>query len=268
MKRTVIFLAGWWCALTLPAQDWARAKLEKSPRHQEWITVTNGVHPLQCFVVYPESKSKAPAVVMIHEIYGLTDWAREMADELAAEGCIVVAPDLLSGAGPGAGGTDGFANQSSATKAVSLLPPGQVIGDLNATVDYAAKIPAANGKVAVVGFCWGGGQAFRLATSNPNLKAVFVFYGPPPTPDSEAKIACPVYGFYGGNDQRVTVTVPKAAESRRAAGKKFEPVIYDGAGHGFMRAGEAPDANADNKKARAAAFLRLTNLLKQLSAEN
>lgn len=252
-------------ALALPAQDWARSKLEKSPRHQEWVKLKNGTREVQCFVVYPEVKDKATVIVMIHEIFGLSDWAREMTDGLAAEGYIVVAPDLLSGAAPGGGGSDAFTNQSAVTKAVSMLPPSQVTGDLNAAVDYAAKIPSANGKVAVAGFCWGGGQAFRLATNNKDLKAAFVFYGPPPqNPDDMAKINCPVYGFYGGNDQRVTVTVPTAAEIMRAAGKHYEPVIYDGAGHGFMRAGEAPDASDANKKARDAAIKRLLGLLKQL----
>ena len=79
-----------------------------------------------------------------------------------------------------------------------------------------------------------------------------------------AKIACPVYGFYGGNDARVTATVPKATEQMKAAGKTYEPVTYDGAGHGFMRAGEAPDANEANKKARNDAFQRLLALLKTI----
>jgi carboxymethylenebutenolidase len=266
MRKIVLLLClAWLSAVVAPAQDWARARLEKSPRHQEWVKLNNGAREVQCFVVYPEVKDKATAIVMIHEIFGLSDWAREMADELAAEGYIVVAPDLLSGAGPNGGGSDTFTNQGATTKAVSLLPPDQVTGDLNAAVEYAAKIPSANGKVVVAGFCWGGGQAFRLATTNPDIKAAFVFYGPPPQkPDSEAKINCPVYGFYGGNDQRVTVTVPKAAEAMRAAGKHYEPVIYDGAGHGFMRVGEAPDASDANKKARAAAFQRLLDLLKKI----
>jgi carboxymethylenebutenolidase len=252
-------------ALALPAQDWARAKLEKSPRHQEWVKLKSGSREVQCFVVYPEVKDKATAIVMIHEIFGLTDWAREMADELAAQGYIVVAPDLLSGAGPNGGGSDSITNQSAATKAVSMLPPDQVTADLAAAVDYAEKIPAANGKVVVAGFCWGGGPAFRFATNNMGVKATFVFYGPPPqNPDAMAKIKCPVYGFYGGNDARVTVTVPKAAEAMRAAGKTYEPVIYDGAGHGFMRAGESPDASDANKKARDQAFQRLLDLMKKI----
>src|ERR1035438_7094396 len=223
----------------VPAQDWARTKLEKSPRHQEWIKVKNGSREVQCFVVYPELKDKATAIVMIHEIFGLSDWAREMADELAAEGYIVVAPDLLSGAGPSGGGSDSFTNQSAVTKAVSMLPPDQVTGDLNAAADYAAKIPAANGKIVIAGFCWGGGQSFRFATNNKDVKAAFVFYGPPPSGDDMAKINCPVYGFYGGNDARITATVPKATDQMKAAGKTYEPVTYDGAGHGFMRAGRS-----------------------------
>ncbi len=191
-------------ALVLPAQDWARMKLEKSPRHQEWVKIKSGAREVQCFVVYPEVKDKATAIVMIHEIFGLSDWAREMADELAGAGYIVVAPDLLSGMGPGGGGIDSFTNQSAVTKAVSMLPPEQVTADLNAAADYAAKIPACNGKVVVAGFCWGGGQSFRFATNNKDVKAAFVFYGTPPNSDDMAKINCPVYGFYGGNDARET----------------------------------------------------------------
>ncbi len=251
-------------ALPLPAQDWARARLDKSPRHQEWVSLKHDGRSVQCFVVYPEVPGKATAIVMIHEIFGLSDWAREMADELAAQGYIVVAPDLLSGAGPNGGGSDAFTNQSAVTRAVSMLPADQVTADLNAAVAYATNIPAANGNVVVAGFCWGGGQSFRFATHNPNLKAAFVFYGPPPSPEETANIHCPVYGFYAGNDARVTVTVPKATEQMRAAGKQYEPVIYPGAGHGFMRLGEAPDASAANKKARDQAFGRFMELLKKI----
>ena len=265
MKRIFPLLAALiFASLAAPAQDWARTKLEKSPRHQEWVKIKNGAREVQCFVVYPEVKDKATAIVMIHEIFGLSDWARAMADELAAEGYIVIAPDLLSGLGPNGGGSDAFTNQSAVTKAVSMLPPEQVTADLNAAADYAAKISAANGKVVVAGFCWGGGQAFRFAANNKDVKAAFVFYGPPPSGDDMAKISCPVYGFYGGNDARVTATVPKAAEQMKATGKIYEPVTYDGAGHGFMRAGEAPGAGEANKKARDDAFQRWLDLLKKI----
>jgi carboxymethylenebutenolidase len=263
MKRFIFTLAIFlFAASGLQAQDWAKMKLAQSPRHQEWVKVTHGPREVQCFVVYPEVKDKATTIVLIHEIYGLTDWACEMADELAAEGYIVIAPDLLSGAVTNGGTEELIKSGGNVGKAIMALPPAQITADLAAAVDYVTNIPAANGRVVVAGFCWGGGQSFRFATDNQDVKAAFVFYGTPPDSGDMAKIACPVYGFYGGNDARVTATVPKATDQMKVAGKTYEPVIYDGAGHGFMRAGEAPDANDANKKARADAFQRWVGLLK------
>jgi len=248
-----------------PAQDWARTKLEKSPRHSEWIKIKQGARELQCFVVYPEVKDKATTIVMIHEIFGLSDWARAMADELAEAGYIVVAPDLLSGSATNGGGTEELIKAGgNVGKAIQALPPAQITADLAAAVDYAAKLDASNGKVLVAGFCWGGGQAFRFAANSKDVKAAFVFYGPPPSADDMARISCPVHGFYAGNDARVTATVPKATEQMKAAGKIYDPATYDGAGHGFMRAGEAPDASEANKKARDEAFKRWLELLKKI----
>ena len=229
------------------------------------MKVKHDSREVQCFVVYPEVKDKATAIVLIHEIFGLTDWACEMADELAAEGYIVIAPDLLSGSATNGGGTEELIKSGgNVGKAIQALPSEQITADLTAAAEYVAKLPACNGKVVVAGFCWGGGQAFRFATNDKDLKAAFVFYGTPPSTDDMAKIACPVYGFYGGNDARVTATVPKTTDQMKAAGKTYEPVTYDGAGHGFMRAGEAPNANAANKKARDEAFQRCLNLLKSI----
>jgi len=254
---------------SMMAQDWAKQKLDKSPRHQEWVDVKQGSRTVKAFIVYPEVKSKATAVVVIHEIFGLSDWVRGVADQLAEAGYIAIAPDLLSGMGPQGGGSSEFADRGAVTQAVQKLPADQVTADLNAVADYVAKLPAANGKVAVAGFCWGGGQSFRFATNRPNLAAAFVFYGTgPESPDAIAKIKAPVYGFYGGNDARVTSTVPKSTEMMKAAGKKYEPVTYEGAGHGFMRSGEDPtanDANKDaNKKAHDEAWARWKALLKKL----
>ena len=248
------------CAPLAAAQDWAQAKLQKSPRHGEWVTVKHGDRAVQTFVVYPESASKTPVVLIIHEIFGLTDWAQELADEVAAAGYIAVAPDLLSGMAPNGGRTKDFP-QGGATEAVSHLNPDQITADLNAVADYALKIPAANGKLFVAGFCWGGGQSFRFATNRSDLAAAFVFYGVPPTADAMARINAPVYGFYAGNDARIGATVPSTIEQMKAAGKTYEPVTYDGAGHGFMRAGEAPDATPANAKARDDAWARWKKLL-------
>ncbi len=248
----------------LHAQDWARARLDSSPRHHEYVNVKSAGRTVQVFVDYPEVKGKVPVVLLIHEIFGMTDWSKEMADEIAALGYVVVEPDLLSGMGPGGGGTSSFAGQDAAVKAVSMLDPAQVAADLNAVADYGEKLPAANGKLAVTGFCWGGGKSFLFATERPDLRAAFVFYGPPPPDPAIKNIHAPVYGFYAGNDARITATVPATEAAMKAAGKTYKPVVYEGAGHGFMRAGEAPDANPANKKAREEGFARLTALLKEM----
>ncbi len=247
------------------AQDWARARVEKSPRHREWVTVKHDGRAVETFVVYPEVKVKMPVVLVIHEIFGMTDWVQYLADQVAEAGYIAVAPDLLSGMGPNGGRSSAFpageGMSSPAVEAVSHLNPDQVTADLNAVADYALKIPAANGKLFVTGFCWGGGQSFRFATHRADLTAAFVFYGPPPAKEAMAAITAPVYGFYAGNDARIGATVPDTREQMKAAGKTFEPVTYDGAGHGFMRAGEAPDASGANRQARMDAWARWKKLL-------
>ena len=277
MKNRLPYLAARWfscialltaLAFTTPtafAQDWAKQKLNKSPRHQEWVKLTHGNRTVDAFVVYPEVSHKAPVVVLIHEIFGLSDWARSMADDIAAMGYIVVAPDLLSGFGPNGGGTSAFPDQQAVTKAVSGLDADIVTADLNAAADYGKKLPAANGKLAVTGYCWGGGKSFLFATERHDLSAAFVFYGPPPPTASMTSIAAPVYGFYAGNDARITATIPDAKTAMAAAGKKYDPVVYDGAGHGFMRAGEDPgDTNPANATARTEGLNRLEALLNGL----
>ena len=266
MNRIVFLLATILLVATKsPAQDWAKARLEKSPRHLEWVKVKHGDREVNCFLAFPEVKEKATAVVVIHEIFGLSDWVRGVADQLAEAGYIAIAPDLLSGAAPGGGGTAELGGVDGVRKVIGSLPPDQITADLNAVVDYVAKLPAANGKVAVGGFCWGGGQTFRFATNNPNIKAAFAFYGTGPEGAADiARIVSPVFGFYGGNDARVNATISSSTELMKKAGKTYEPVIYDGAGHGFMRAGEAPDANDANKKARDEAWQRLRDVLRKL----
>jgi carboxymethylenebutenolidase len=241
----------------LLAQDWAKGRLEKSARHGEWVEIKSGDRTIKAFVVYPAAKNKTSVVLVIHEIFGLTDWVRGICDQLAENGVIAIAPDLLSG--------QTFSDIDGARKAISALPKEQVKSDLDATSDYALKIPATDGTLTVCGFCWGGGWAFGYANENPKLKAAYSFYGP--TPDEASGVAtipCPVYGFYAENDERVNATIPKAKELMKTAGKRYEPVIYNGATHGFMREGEMPNANEANKKARDDAWARWKMLLKQL----
>jgi carboxymethylenebutenolidase len=261
MKRIVLSMALFVLAMPLMAQDWAREKVEKSPRHREWVTVKHDGRSVETFVVYPESKDKRPVVLVIHEIFGMTHWVQDLADQLAEAGYIAVAPDLLSGMGPNGGRSTAFTEQGKAMEAVSHLNADQITADLNAVADYGLKLPSSSGKLFVTGYCWGGGQSFRFATNRKDLKAAFVFYGPPPDKDAMKNITAPVYGFYGGNDNRIGSTIPQAKQDMAAAGKTYDPVIYEGAGHGFMRAGEAPDANEGNKKARNDAWERWKGLL-------
>lgn len=289
-RRPVLLLVACSLLLTLmsplrraEAQDWAKAALDKSPRHREYVAIQAGGRVVNTFVVYPEVPTTAPVIVMIHEIFGLSDWAKLMADELAAKGYIVLAPDLLSGSGPGivspesaaagsdssahadhmsgmahgstmgsgsaTSGTDSYKSMDEITKAVSGLPPAQVMSDLDAVANFGVKLPSANGTLFVAGFCWGGGKTFAFATHHKGLAAAFVFYGPPPPASALTTISAPVYGFYAGNDARIGATVPDTITAMKAAGKSYEPVTYAGAGHGFMRAGQAPDATPENRKA-------------------
>ncbi|MEP6604095.1 MAG: dienelactone hydrolase family protein [Spartobacteria bacterium] len=259
MKRLSFALAFVFIAHTLSAQDWAKPRLEKSSRHREYVDIKSGDRTIKAFVVYPESKDKTPVVLVIHEIFGLTDWVKSLCDQLAENGVIAICPDLLSGqAYPD--------DVDGAVKAISALPKPQVKADLDATAEYAlTKIPSANGTLAICGFCWGGGWTFGYANENAKLKGAYSFYGTAAdSADAVKNIACPVFGFYGENDARVNATIPKAEELMKAAGKKYEPVIYKGAGHGFMREGEMPNAGDANKKARDDAWARWKTLLKQL----
>lgn len=247
-------------ASSIMAQDWARATVDKSPRHREWVTVKHDGRSVETYVVYPESKKNTPVIVVIHEIFGMSDWVQDVADQFAAAGYIALAPDLLSGMAPGGKGTSGFSTDAIG-KAIRDLPPDQITSDLNAVADYGLKLPAATKKLFVTGFCYGGGQSFRFATNRPDLAAALVFYGPPPDKDAMARIKAPVFGFYAGNDARIDATIPDTEAAMKAAGKKYEPVTYEGAGHGFMRAGEQPDPTPANAKARAEAWARIKKIL-------
>jgi carboxymethylenebutenolidase len=263
LNQFVMLAAAVLASGTADAQEWAKARLDKSPRHLEWVKVKQGAREIQSFIAYPEVKDKATAVIIIHEIFGLTDWVRGVADQLAEAGYIAIAPDLLSGTAPNGGGTSELGGADGVRRAITSLPAAQITADLGAIMDYVSKLPACNGKVVVGGFCWGGSQTFRFATNNKEIKAAFAFYGTGPEAEGEiARINCPVYGFYGGNDARVTATVPKSTTLMKQAGKTYEPVIYEGAGHGFMRAGEAPDPTPANKQAHDEAWKRWLQVLK------
>jgi carboxymethylenebutenolidase len=239
----------------------ALEQISKSPRHSEWVTVdAGGGDQVNLWVVYPERKEKASVVLVVHEIFGLNDWARGVADSLAAAGFIAVAPDFLSGKGPdGKGSPSMTVDQARALN--SALNPDEVFRRLDVAAKYATALPAARAEYGVVGFCWGGGISFGYAARQPALKASVVYYGTSPAKEALATIKAPVLGLYGGNDARVNATVGPAVEEMKKLGKRYETETYDGAGHGFLRQLEG-QAGANLKAAQAAwprtlAFLKL-----------
>jgi carboxymethylenebutenolidase len=253
-------------ASALCAQDWAKQKLDQSPRHREWVKVSAEGRPVEAYVVYPEVSKKAPVVLVIEEIFGLSDWAQLVTDEFAAAGYIAIVPDLLSGKGPNGGGTKSMTSDQIG-QGMRDLKPDEITADLNAAADYALHLPASSGKLFVAGFCFGGGQSFRYATNRPDLQAAFVFYGGAPTDDASLKrVKAPVYGFYGGSDARVTATVEPTKKQMAELGKTYEPIVYEGAGHGFMRAGEDPGNKVEaNAQARDKAWVKVKEALDKLS---
>ncbi|MEO8191099.1 MAG: dienelactone hydrolase family protein [Acidobacteriota bacterium] len=248
-----------------PSEEQAKAALDKSPRHGDYADVRlpggGSPAPIRTWIVYPERKDKAGVVILIHEIFGLSDWMRGVADQLAREGFIAVVPDLVSGRGPGGGGTESAASRDDVVKLVRGLTPEETTARLNAVRDWATRLPAANGKSATVGFCWGGGQSFAYAAAQPALNGAVVYYGSAPDPAQIAKIGAPVVGFYGGDDARISTTIPATEAEMKKSGKSYESHVYDGAGHGFLRAQQ--DRNGANLKAASDAWPRTVAFLKE-----
>ncbi len=217
------------------AQDWAKARLEKSPRRQEQVVVNQ----VATFIVYPESKDKKPVVLLIHDRAGLTDWFKSLADQVAAMGYLALAPDVSSGPG--------------------------LTAQLNAVADYGKKLSASNGTLFVAGIGWGGEQSFRFAADRSDVAAALVICGASPDKDAIARVKGTIFGFYAANDQRINATVPPAQAAAKAADIVFEAVTYDGVGPEFMQSGDAPDAKPADKLARGYALERMKSVLDMIS---
>ena len=260
------------------AQAWATASLQHSPREHQWVTLVLGGRTMKAFVTFPQGRPKGPAVLVLHEVFGLTDSTLATADRIAAVGHVTVAPDMLSGFAPDGGGTSAFPTSRIAGDFMTVLPDETVNANLAAWSDYAAKLPGADGKVAMVGLSWGGGAAFRYAASqghHANLRGVFVFYdvGPPATTQGPGKagtiapmtvdaIDVPVYGFYPAQDVRVMKSLAQTKVAMAAARKTFDPVGYEKAEHAFMRlSADRADRNPANAEALQASLVRLAALL-------
>lgn len=244
-----------------PVEADAKARLESSPRHGEWVSVDAGSGDMvDLWVVYPERADRAPVVVVVHEIFGLSDWVRAVADQLAAEGFIAVAPDFLSGKAPGGKGSSAV-TADGARALIATLQPAEITRRLDAAARYATSLPAATREFGVVGYCWGGGISFSYATQQPDLDAAVVYYGTSPATDTLSRAQAPILGLYGGSDARVNATVPAAEAELKRLGKRFEAETYAGAGHAFLR--QQTGQSGANMAAAEKAWPRTVQFLKE-----
>jgi carboxymethylenebutenolidase len=244
-----------------PGEKEARAALDNSPRHGEWVDVSYEERPIRTWIVYPERKDKAPVIIIIHEIFGLSDWIRSVADQLAKEGFIAIAPDLISGFGPNGGGSESVSSRDSVVMLIRNLTAEETYKRLNAVRSYAIKLPAADGKYATVGFCWGGGRSFGYACVQSDVSAAIVYYGTAPDAKELATLNAPVLGLYGRDDARVGATIEPASIEIKKLGRIFEHESYEGAGHGFLRA--QSDRNGANLSATEKAWPRMLEFLRK-----
>ena len=253
-------------AQRLPADGTtATARLAASPRHGEWVMYDAGDGDrVQAWVAYPERSDAAPVVVVIHDIRAMSDWARAVGDQLAAEGFIAVVPDLLSGKGRNGAGTESMA-ASDVGRAIRDLDPAEVNRRLRAAAAYGTSLPAATGQVGVVGFCWGGSTSFAFAVDYAELDAAVVYYGTSPPTEALASIQAPVLGLYGGSDNRVNSTIPAAQAELDRLSKRYEVNIYDGAGHGFL--GRQDGQDGANQAASEGAWPATISFFRELLEE-
>ncbi|HEY4312539.1 MAG TPA: dienelactone hydrolase family protein [Pirellulales bacterium] len=262
MWRCYVFLAIVTLAVQLPVTS-ARAGEDGAPqRRAEWVQIASPAgRSLKTYVVRPVDVAPTRAVVIVHENRGLTTWELEIADRLADAGHLAIAPDMLSESGPDRGGSASFDSTAAARDAIHGLQSDAILVDLDAVVEYANTIRVATDGVVVVGFCWGGGQVFRYAAHNTQLAAAVVFYGPAPNEELLKQVSAPVYGFYGEQDVPISADVPKIKSRMKTFAKNYQPEVFAGARHGFMRSGALPDAGPADRKAHDEAWVRFAQLL-------
>ena len=251
-----------------PSEADAADVLAASPRHGEWVDIelAGSDRPIATWIVRPEGSVDAPVVLVIHEIFGLTDWVRAVADRLAENGFVAVVPDLLSGLGPDGGGTASVASRDQVVRLIRSLEPADAIARLDAVRDHAVTLPATTGRIAALGFCWGGSTSFAYAVTQPHLQAAVVYYGSSPVETADYHlVGVLVLGLYGGDDERVNATIPTAEREMARYGKHFETEIFAGAGHGFLRAQEG--RYGANRDASLRAWRRTIEFLRRYTDE-
>lgn len=252
-ERTRGLVRGLSGGVVLTAAALLTARLPAPPPadiHAEYVKYASGRDTITAYLAYPERKTPAPGVVVIHEIFGMSDFVRQTTEQLAKDGFVAIAPDLLSRRG----GTP--ASPDDARKLIAGLNPDTVTLDLDAAVAYLRTLKAVqHDRIGVIGFCWGGGQSFRYATTNPVLRAFVVCYGPGPDAAAIARIRAKGLGVYAENDARIDAGLADVAAAVKQYGKDYRYSVYPGVGHGFLRSRDKPDV-ADSAWSAVVRFFR------------
>jgi carboxymethylenebutenolidase len=250
----------------------APARLAASPRHGEWVKFPVGQgtsDTVMAWVVYPSSRAKAPVVVVVHEIFGLSTWVRGVADQVAADGFIAIAPDFLSRVRGGPSTVELSAD--TARRLINGVDAAERNRIISAAASYAMTQPSAEQRYAVIGYCWGGSTTFMHAVnggvkgfsggvafygtpySNPGTPATATTAAVPATPnaDSIAKIHVPVMLLSGSKDMRITASMPAIDSIMKSLKKDYYGKNYEGAVHGFLRAQDDPKPARDEAEEKA-----------------
>lgn len=246
----------------LPAgNNSAAARIAASPRHGEWVKISwepGSADSLMAWVVFPASRTKAPVVVVVHEIFGLATWVRGVADQVAADGFIAVAPDLVSRVRGGPSSTE--LSGDSARRLIGGVDFAERNRGIVAAANYAMTLPSADQRYAVIGYCWGGSTVFGHAVHGGvrGFSGGVAFYGGPfasggalatsttpavpatPTADSLIKIKVPLMLLNGSRDARIGAMMPAIDSIMKANKKDYVGINYEGAIHGFLRAQDDP----------------------------
>jgi carboxymethylenebutenolidase len=257
----------------LPASNMtAEARLQASPRHGEWVKMAwepGSTDSLMAWIVYPTGRSKAPVVVVVHEIFGLSTWVRGVADQVAADGFIAIAPDFLSRVRGGPSSVE--LPSDTARRMIGAVDAAERNRAIVAAANFAMMQPSAQPKYAVIGYCWGGSTTFYHAVHGgvKGFSGGVAFYGLPYmsggspatataaavpatlNTDSLAKIKAPVMLLNGSKDARIAAAMPALDSVMKQMGKKYTGVNYEGATHGFLRAQNDPKAVRDEAEEQA-----------------
>jgi carboxymethylenebutenolidase len=252
-----------------PSNNNAAARLQSSPRHGEWVKIPweqGSADSLMAWVVYPssaDSRTKAPVVVVVHEIFGLSTWVRSVADQVAADGFIAIAPDFLSRVRGGPSTVELQAD--TARRMIAAVNSSERNRAISAAASYAMMLPAAQQRYSVIGYCWGGQTVFMHAINGgvKGFSGGVAFYGAPYSTggrpatateaavpatidaDSIARIKVPTMLLNGAKDVRISASMPAIDSIMKAKKKSYTGINYEGAVHGFLRAQDDPKATRD-----------------------